>query len=1578
MNFASFSVLLWIVAQWDVVKASWEYANPQRYPQVPVYGPQDGPSYMVDNQYNYYKAAPDKGKNGPVWNYSGSLENYISNLKNNTVVRGSSSEWNGTRTTRFTRKNDETLRIAANNYWLAKLAPLGAVATTGWQRLPVFPGRNSLWADSSGKTDASEAINAAVSSWNLENAKNRDRTRCGKECGNTFTQGAIIYFPRGTYKLCSPVIQLYYTQFIGDANDPPTIKGCDKFQGIALFDTDPYIPGGSGSQWYVNQNQFFRQIRNFIFDLKDMPRSTQENDQPLVPTGIHWQVAQATSLQNLVFNMPVSRGSNADNATTAVGIFTENGSGGFVSNLTFNGGNIGWRVGSQQFTARNLKFKDCLTAVQMIWDWGFHWQGIEVSGGAIGFNISGVGGTRGQGTASISLVDSSVSNVPVGILTNQRNTSPNIVLDNTIFKNVERIVQVDGGATPLTGPAGLWATGKRYNGSVGSMQTGPVTAPAKAKALLDSNGKLFVRSRPQYESVDASGFLVATTDGGCKNDATGDQTTCINAFLQKAKGKIAYFPAGIYAIGGTVFIPTGSKVQGSSWSQIQGAGYFFGDMQAPKVMVQVGNKGDVGSLEIVDMLFSVRGPTAGAILMEWNVAAAERGAAGMWDSHFRVGGGIGTDLDLAHCPKFSENEHCIAASLIFHVTKQASGYFENVWAWLADHDNDASIFKRPDSSNTQISIFCARGVLIESQGPSWFYGGGSEHSVLYNYLLSGAKAVFMGHIQTESPYFQPVPAAPSDNEQCRYAWGLRIVDSADVTIHSAGLYSFFNAYYQDCIETQNCQQHILEVTGSTGVVIFNLFTVATVQIANGIDGSRVLQADFNQRGFTTEVSVWIPLPGKDNANVVYVGPEIFSNPSVSCSAPCVLVFPTSHLQSPTTISPVEYVTSLEYGTYRTTSTNGAPATVFVTSTTIITIAIPPIVVTGMPFSNIKITSSGPTSIVIYPSVDVPRVTIPVPDGKGSTTSRVVSLPPWPSLNQGPGGTGVNTDPGTESNTNTGSLTSSTTYYTGITSTVTASGPTATRVTFPPSTVPFTIKCPNETGIEFSTPFITVTTRCTDSAARVFNFVCPTTKSLYFLGPTTARVSVDCIFTTAWSTGKDSSTTTPLPMWTTWPGFGWIEPVTTTPNAPEPTDDGVKVPCKAWFFSICISWGKIHVGGWYLRLPPGIYGPGPPPVDLIKWPPGFTLRGTLPPWPRITIREDHQIKTDEQPECKTKTAEACTFSTIFFVTTTTSGVRTTTGTSTSSHCETISGCSVRGSDQTTTSTTVKFGTQTLAPVGTFYDEGWFSDLGEAYSSSVFSALFARLAAEEASADGSVISFTPVGAPPGFHDPKDPSSEGHSASTTRIGGSTPVVSTPQATPTAKPKTPLARGDIKCHNEADFPGHADIQSGDQDRFSTAFSNLRSHMGGDDSLGPQNGTVRLVRTDSHGVNYDFSCGWVPGCVTEVEKQSFGFPLGSPSMITAYLLVREDYTKCNNGGVGGSCQVGCLLYTFDGGKGDTPPDTCKSFDCRGCGSPFDLVECQTCCKGLFINLASAGNDSTNIGFSIVDNMVLGGSLSVG
>ncbi|KAH7118659.1 hypothetical protein B0J13DRAFT_569518 [Dactylonectria estremocensis] len=139
-------------------------------------------------------------------------------------------------------------------------------------------------------------------------------------------------------------------------------------------------------------------------------------------------------------------------------------------------------------------------------------------------------------------------------------------------------------------------------------------------------------------------------------------------------------------------------------------------------------------------------------------------------------------------------------------------------------------------------------------------------------------------------------------------------------------------------------------------------------------------------------------------------------------------------------------------------------------------------------------------------------------------------------------------------------------------------------------------------------------------------------------------------------------------------------------------------------------------------------------------------------------------------------------------------------------------------------------------------------------------------------------------------------------------------PTTTQAAIPTSPLTRGAINCHLESDFPGHADINGGSQDDYSTEFSGL-SGPNGDDNLYDGAGTVELSKSDKHGISYYYSVYWIDGCVTTQETQNFRFPLGIGSTITAYLNVREDYTKCDNGGVGGSVQVGCLLYTFTGGK---------------------------------------------------------------
>ena len=66
---------------------------------------------------------------------------------------------------------------------------------------------------------------------------------------------------------------------------------------------------------------------------------------------------------------------------------------------------------------------------------------------------------------------------------------------------------------------------------------------------------------------------------------------------------------------------------------------------------RVGHPGDRGRIEISELLFTTKGATADAVLMEWNVHEDVPGGAAMWDSVFRVGGAAGTDLQLKDCPQ---------------------------------------------------------------------------------------------------------------------------------------------------------------------------------------------------------------------------------------------------------------------------------------------------------------------------------------------------------------------------------------------------------------------------------------------------------------------------------------------------------------------------------------------------------------------------------------------------------------------------------------------------------------------------------------------------------------------------------------------------------------------------------------------------------------------------------------------------------------------------------------------------------------------------------------------------------------
>lgn len=292
----------------------------------------------------------------------------------------------------------------------------------------------------------------------------------------------------------------------------------------------------------------------------------------------------------------------------------------------------------------------------------------------------------------------------------------------------------------------------------------------------------------------------------------------------------------------------------------------FQDQTNPAPVFQVGQPGDVGSVEISDLIFETLGPQPGAILVEWNVAESSQGSSGMWDVHFRIGGSAGTGLQSNTCAKnptvtAPANPACEGAFLLLHVTTNATIYLENNWFWVADHELDLS-------DHNQINIFNGRGVLITSEdGPVWMYGTSSEHSVLYNYQIVNAANVYMALIQTETPYFQSNPDATTPftsnaayfdptftgSSSTNKAWGLRIVDSEDVFVYGAGLYSFFDNYSQTCLSTESCQDNIVSLENSSGIHLYSLSTKAATNMVTVNGASAALDSD-NRNNFCATIA----------------------------------------------------------------------------------------------------------------------------------------------------------------------------------------------------------------------------------------------------------------------------------------------------------------------------------------------------------------------------------------------------------------------------------------------------------------------------------------------------------------------------------------------------------------------------------------------------------------------------------------------------------------------------------------------------------------------------------------------------
>lgn len=630
---------------------------------------------------------------------------------------------------------------------------------------------------------------------------------------------AQVFFPPGTYLVTQTLPVIYYTQMVGDPSNPPT---------ILFVNTNEIRVLEVAGQWYTgaNQDNFYRQIRNFVIDMTKCPQCT----------GVHWQVAQATSITNVHFKCSVG--------SQCQGMWMENGSGGFFSDLVFEGGIYGIWVGNQQFTSRNITITNTSeAAIYLNWDWVWTFKGLHISNTPVGIDINNAIG-------STVVIDSDFTSVGIAVRT-QFGKGPgaegSVLIDNVAYSSSSpgTIVQ-NLGTNVLSAGSGetiihSWAQGHIWqNGQnqLTSSDLSSLTPPRPTSLLGPTNGSYFEMTRPTF--VNQTQIDVTTL--GLIGDGSTDNTKALQAALNNYAGKaVLFFPYGLYVISNTVVVPPGTRLLGQVWSVLMAYGSAFQNANNPIPMLQVGTPGQTGVAQFVDFLISTIGPQPGAILVEWNLHDPPNapGSNGIWDVHYRIGGAIGTNIEPNNCPSGDGSTApasvCTGAWALLHLTETGNLYAENVWGWTADHDID---------KGSDVNVYNYRGFLCESQGPTWLYGTAFEHSVLYQYNLHNAKNIFMGAIQTETPYYQPstnTPFSPSDptdpkyctnDARCNMAYGLAIQNSTQIWIYSTGLYSFFEVWDQACLQNgqPSCQESMIYISNSDHIYSYAVSTYGAINM----------------------------------------------------------------------------------------------------------------------------------------------------------------------------------------------------------------------------------------------------------------------------------------------------------------------------------------------------------------------------------------------------------------------------------------------------------------------------------------------------------------------------------------------------------------------------------------------------------------------------------------------------------------------------------------------------------------------------------------------------------------------------
>ncbi|KAJ5656857.1 hypothetical protein N7507_008807 [Penicillium longicatenatum] len=656
----------------------------------------------------------------------------------------------------------------------------------------------------------------------IQNAINDDGSGGSRKGQGVTRYPAEVFLPGGTYQLGSALDLRVGTVITGDPLNPPVLKASSDFDGDTLI--NGYDSGNGAAE-----TSFMTLLRNVVIDTTALSADT-------TITALQWGVAQGSGLTNVRINMPSS-------STGHTGINISGGSTIAVTDVQITGGKIGIKNSNQQVNFKNIYFKYCTTAFEASGGHTVLLQGATFDTVGLGIDMSS------NGLGSMVLLDSKSTNSGTVIKfhdsSNDSGNRNSQLLIQNLAHDTSNPIAVDSNNNEKLGATDTIDTWMWGNVTPGQYQTSTSLTTSRSEVLL-SGGKYFTRSQPTYADYASDQVVNVKTVGDypVKGDGSTNDVDSLNAILadNAANCKITYFPYGVYHVEDTLKIPIGSRIMGEAWAVISGAGDFFKDASNPKAVVQVGQTGDEGIVEIQNIRFSVAEVLPGAIILEVNAAGTNPGDVGLWNTLVTVGGTAETSIK-DDCDQ-QDTSKCMAAFMAMHLTTSSSAYIENFWAWTADHNLDGG------SSYTVIST--GRGVLVEATKGTWLTGTGSEHNWLYNYNFHSAQNVYAGMLQTESPYMQgdgatqtaPAPwtaeSAYGDpdfswcdggDQKCRTSLAANVDGGKDVFLYNSAAWAFFNGEWTGDYSTQcdgSCQTNMMRVAnGPENLVWYSVSTRKT-------------------------------------------------------------------------------------------------------------------------------------------------------------------------------------------------------------------------------------------------------------------------------------------------------------------------------------------------------------------------------------------------------------------------------------------------------------------------------------------------------------------------------------------------------------------------------------------------------------------------------------------------------------------------------------------------------------------------------------------------------------------------------